>query len=126
MKNLKNILRLKSINNIYENRINLDYIFIFIYKYKIENSQIQIKGRINSNINENYKSIKEKVEDLNAIIKRPYQKDIYKDAFKLRDKIYEDLLEPDIVMLNSNPLINISNNIYSLNNQYYILFQSTL
>ena len=46
MKNLKNILRLKSINNIYENRINLDYIFIFIYKYKIEILKFKLKEEL--------------------------------------------------------------------------------
>ena len=81
----------------------------------------QIIENNKNNINENYKLIKDKIIEINRIIKRPYQKDIYRDAINLKNKIYADLLEPDIVMLNSNPIKNDSNNIYSLNNQYYIL-----
>ena len=87
MEIMQNILNFKFINNIYKNRIILDY----------------------------------KIIEIDRIIKRPYQKDIYRDAINLKNKIYADLLEPDIVMLNSNPIKNDSNNIYSLNNQYYIL-----
>ena len=58
---------------------------------------------------------------MDEIIKRPYQKDIYRDAINLKNKMYEQLLEPDIIMLNSNPIKNDSNSIYSLNNQYFIL-----
>ena len=124
MENLKNILNLKYINNIYKNRIILDYIYIFIKKFIRENEGMEnhiIEGKEYNNVNENYKLIKKQIKELNDIIAMPYQIDIYKEAFKLKDKIYNDLFEPNIVMLNSNPLKNISNNVYSLNNQYYIL-----
>ena len=123
MDNLKNILNLEDINNIYKNRLILDCICTFLKKCKKENNQTEnqiIEGTKND-INENYKLIKEKIKELNEIIKRPLQKNIYEEAFKLRDKIYDDLLQPDIIMLNSNSIKNISNNNYSLNNQYYIL-----
>ena len=115
MKSLNMILKFESINNIYKNRIILDYIYTFIKKCIIE------KNTEENDINENYKSIREKIIKLNEIIKRPYQKNIYEEAFKLRDKICDDLIDPDIIMLNSNPLKNITGNNYSLNNQYYIL-----
>ena len=123
MKNLEKILNLKYINNIYKNRIILNFIYTFIKKFIKENGRMenQIIEGIENNVNENYKLIKEQIIAINEIIARPYQIDIYKEAFKLKYKIYNDLFEPNIVMLNSNPLKNISNNIYSLNNQYYIL-----
>ena len=123
MKNLNIILKLESINNIYKNRIMLDYINIFIKKCEVENNQTenQLIEETKIDINENYKSINDKIIKLNEIIKRPYQKNLYEEAFRLRDKIYDDLLKPDIIMLNSNPLKTISKNNYSLNNQYYIL-----
>ena len=79
---------------------------IFILKMKrqiIENYKI--------NTNENYKLIMDKIVELNEIIIRAYQKDSYKDSFNLKNKIYEELLEPYIVIINSNPLKNDSNNI---------------
>ena len=51
---------------------------------------------------------------------KPLHRNIYYEAFYLRREIY-NLIEPDIVMLNSNSLKNFSNIIYPLNNQYYIL-----
>ena len=81
----------------------------------------QIIENNKNNINENYKLIKDKIIEIDRIIKSPYQKDINRDAINLKNKIYADLLEPDIVMLNSNPIKNDSNNIYSLNNQYFLL-----
>ena len=123
MEIMQNILNFKFVNNIYKNRIILDYICVFIIKMKRDNDKMlnQIIENYKSNINENYKLIKNKIKELDELIKRPYQKDIYKDAINLKNKIYDDLLEPDIIMINSNPLKNDSNNIYSLNNQYYIL-----
>ena len=53
-------------------------------------------------------------------MKKPIQKNIYFEAFELRKELY-NLLEPDIVMLNSNPLKNLNNYDYYPNNQYYIL-----
>ena len=40
-------------------------------------------------------------------MKKPLLKDLYYEAYNLRNQIY-DLLKPDIVMLNSNPLIKKS------------------
>ena len=91
MKSLNMILKFESINNIYKNRIILDYIYTFIKKCIIE------KNTEENDINENYKSIREKIIKLNEIIKRPYQKNIYEEAFKLRDKICDDLIDPDIL-----------------------------
>ena len=98
-----------SINNdVKQNRIMLDYCYLFKKKYKHENK-------------DNYNEIKSKAKSLKEIIINPSQKDIYYEAVSLRNEIY-DLLKPDIVILNSNPLIkNISNYLYSPNNQYYIL-----
>ena len=99
MKNLNIILKLESINNIYKNRIMLDYINTFIKKCEVENNQTenQLIEETKIDINENYKSINDKIIKLNEIIKRPYQKNLYEEAFRLRDKIYDDLLKPDIL-----------------------------
>ena len=114
MEHLKEILNLENLENIRRNRINLDYSYTFMKKLINDNNQ-------KININENYNLIKKQIMTLNYIIKKPYQKDIFKEAFILRDKINDDLLEPDIIMLNSNPLKTISNKVFTLNNQYYIL-----
>ena len=105
LKNLEIILNFKGINNIYKNRIILDLINIFIKKFKKENEQNRnlIKEYLKKDYYKKYKLIKEQIVKLENIIKRPYQKDIYNEAFKIKDKLYIDLLEPNIVMLNSNP-----------------------
>ena len=112
LENLTNILNLENLNYIIINRILIDSCYSFRQKYfKEENKIIS---------NDKYKSIKERIRTLNNIMKNPYQKDIYNEAFYLKNKIY-DLLEPDIIMLNSNPLKKISNINCNLNNQYYII-----
>ena len=112
LENLKNILNLENLNDIIINRILIDSCYSFRQKYfKEENTIIT---------NDKYNSIKERIRILNNIIENKFQKYIYNEAFNLKNKIY-DLLEPDIIMLNSNPLKKISNINCNLNNQYYII-----
>ena len=98
--------------NIEKYRAMIDYCYVFVDKYN--------KDKNEKNQNNNYQLIKENIDSLNNILMQPINKDLYYEAYYLRKEIY-NLIEPDIVMLNSNSLKNISNNIYTLNNQYYIL-----
>ena len=108
---LNQSLNIININNIFKNRIIIDSSYVFKKLYKSKNEEESI---------ENYELIKEKIETLNNVIEKPFQKDIYYEAYNIRNSII-DLLEPDIIMLNSNPLKTISNKDNILNNQYYIL-----
>ena len=107
-------------NNIIQKyRAILDYCYVFNRKYITNKNKIYIKKEIN----ENYELIKNNIKSLNKIMKNPSQKEIYYEAFNLKKKTY-DLLEPDIIMLNSNPIKNISKDFSNiLNTQYYILKQ---
>ena len=105
-------------NNILQKyRAILDFCYVFNIKY----NDYKIKNNQSDEINENYKLIKENIKSLNKIIKQPIHKDIYFEAYNLRKETY-NLLKPDIIMLNSNPLKDLTNNyVHNLNNQYDIL-----
>ena len=119
------------INDIVMNRILIDYCYAFRQEY-IKNNIIRIskteknelenvqKKENEKNINEEYNNLIKNTKILKGIMKKPRQKYIYFEAFELKKELY-NLLEPDIVMLNSNPLKNKSHYIYYPNNQYYIL-----
>ena len=104
---LKKILNSKIKSDFIKFRIILDYYHAFIKIYKKEK-------------NNNFFKIDEKIKCLNKAIKNSIQKDMYYESQDLKKELYK-LIEPDIVMLNSNPLKKISNYIYPLNNQYHIL-----
>ena len=87
---LNQSLNIININNIFKNRIIIDSSYVFKKLYKSKNEEESI---------ENYELIKEKIETLNNVIEKPFQKDIYYEAYKIRNSII-DLLEPDIIMLN--------------------------
>ena len=108
---LLNILNSNNNNDLLKNRTILDYCYAFKKLFITENHDKK---------KENYIGIKEKIKSLNQLIKRPLRREIYFEAYYLKNEIFY-LLSPDIVMLNSNPLINESNHYYSLNNQYNIL-----
>ena len=110
---LKKILSYK-FNDIEQYRAIIDYCYVFLKKFNKD------KKDNKNEINGNYELIKTNIESLNRILMKPLHRNIYYEAFYLRREIY-NLIEPDIVMLNSNSLKNFSNNIYPLNNQYYIL-----
>ena len=106
LNNLQEAMNLNNnINDITKNRVFIDFCTVFRKCY--------------NTINDYYKLI-EYSRKLKAIMKSPKQKDIYFEAYNLKNELY-NLLEPDIVMLNSNPLKNKYNYDYSSNNQYYIL-----
>ena len=110
---LKKILSYK-FNDIEQYRAIIDYCYVFLKKFNKD------KKDNKNEINGNYELIKTNIESLDRILMKPLHRNIYYEAFYLRREIY-NLIEPDIVMLNSNSLKNFSNNIYPLNNQYYIL-----
>ena len=101
-------------NDIEQYRAIIDYCYVFLKKFNKD------KKDNKNEINGNYELIKTNIESLDRILMKPLHRNIYYEAFYLRREIY-NLIEPDIVMLNSNSLKNFSNNIYPLNNQYYIL-----
>ena len=119
------LIKLEAINNskLINNdfilyRINIDKCYVFRKKFLKKNNENKRLSR-----EEESKSkilIKEKAKLLKKIMKKPLLKDLYYESYNLRNQIY-DLLKPDIVMLNSNPLIKKSENVYFPNNQYYIL-----
>ena len=110
---LKKILSYK-FNDIEQYRAIIDYCYVFLKKFNKD------KKDNKNEFNVNYELIKTNIESLDRILMKPLHRNIYYEAFYLRREIY-NLIEPDIVMLNSNSLKNFSNNIYPLNNQYYIL-----
>ena len=70
-------------------------------------------------------TIKEKIGYLNKILIEDIDSKLYKEAINLRNELY-NLMQPDIIMLNSNPIKDkyslLSSGIDAyLNNQYYIL-----
>ena len=76
-------------------------------------------------INKKDEEIEEKIEYLNLILLDKSDLDLFNEAYYLKTELF-NLKQPDIVMLNSNPIKNkysiLSSGIYSyLNNQYYIL-----
>ena len=105
-------------NNILKNRIIVDYMYV-LKEYIKNNQDILIFKYIAIS---QYKLIKESVKRLKTIIKNPFHRSLYYEAKDLKDE-FLNLLEPDIVMLNSNPLKTISKSTYNTNNQYYSLNQ---
>ena len=108
LKNLENALNIKDVDEIIKQRTIIDICHIIIKKSN-ENDIIN-----------NYKIIKEKINQLNEIIENPQHKNLYYEAHITKDKMYS-LFKPDIVMLNANPLKTLNNNVFPFNNQYYIL-----
>ena len=125
MEKLNSALNLESIiNDMIRNRITIDYCYAFKQEYITKQGKREIeetkKEELKKNINEEYDKLIKNTKKLKEIMKQPRQKNLYFEAFELRKELY-NLLEPDIVMLNSNPLKNKSSYIYYPNNQYYIL-----
>ena len=113
LKNLEKALNIKNVDNQLKQRTIID--FCYTLKKRIE------FGLYNyDDINKDIILIKEKINQLNEIIEKPLDKNLYYEAHKAKNKIYK-LFKPDIVMLNSNPLKTKNNYFFPLNNQYYIL-----
>ena len=118
LKNLKTIINFRTIN-IIKYRTIFDYCYTFIKKVNKEKEEKDIKNNILTEKN-NYKLIKEIIYYLNKVIQKPIYEKINYEANYIKREIY-NLIEPDIVMLNSNPLNYKSKKPYNLNNQYNIL-----
>ena len=118
---LDKILNYKNINKIFRNRIIIDSCYV-LRKQILDKKIIKIKEtKEKVNINEKkYELVKNNINKLNEIMENPSLYKIYYEAYNLKNESF-NLLEPDIVMLNSNPLKNLSNEGCPLNNQYYIL-----
>ena len=130
--NLNMIFDLNNINDILKQRIIIDSCHVF-------KKQIDSKAQKEDDENENkiileydkifedernsYELIINQTKYLDRVMKKTFLKELYYESFYLRKDLY-DLIKPDIIMLNSNPLKNNSNYINSNpNNQYYILNQ---
>ena len=99
-----------------ETRIKIDLCYILLNKIKLERKEIQ-------EIKE--KDIEEKINVLDMLLYENFNEKLYYEEFHLKQK-FSNLLKPNIIMLNSNPLNNgysiFSSGIYAYpNNQYYIL-----
>ena len=116
----------KRIDDIIKNRILIDYNYIFMRKFTKDNKKDLFNKHLKNvrdrdkKLKEDFKIIKSNAKKLKQIVKNPFQKNLYYEAHRLRQDIY-NLLEPNIIMLNSNPLKKITNCFCYPNNQYYIL-----
>ena len=120
-------LNLNNSTDIFKYRIIIDICVVF-KKNLIKNIDGNLETK-NENIQildedrKNFELIMEKIHSLDKILKKPYIKELYYEAYNLRKELY-DIIMPDIVMLNSNSLKNNYGYInYCHNNQYYILNQ---
>ena len=131
LKNLESILNSNKVNDIFKQRITIDYCSVFKKKFikekPKENNEEKNEIIIEEENNEkkNFELILKNAQSLCKIMKKTFIKELYYESYYLKKEIY-NLLYYDIVMLNSNPLKNNSNFIktnYNFNNQYYILNQ---
>ena len=99
-----------------ETRIKIDLCYILLNKINSKDKEIkEIKE----------KEIEDKIKILDILLNESLYKELSYEEFHLRQK-FNNLLKPNIIMLNSNPLDNgysiYSSGIYAYpNNQYYIL-----
>ena len=110
---LNEALNLK-IDKFIEIRINIDFCYMFLKEHINKNEE-------NVDI---YPQIQERIYLLEKL-KEKYQFKFYNEVNHLLKKYYE-LIEPNVIMLNANPLNNgysiLNSGIYTYpNNQYYIL-----
>ena len=88
---------------------------LIIYLNKKLYKKITEYNLYNYDIAKDITSTKEKINQLNEIIEKPLEKNLYYDAHKTKEKIF-NLYKPDIVMLNSNSLKTKNNYFFPLNN----------
>ena len=106
-----------------EHRINIDLFYIFLNKIKSEESSVKDE-KINGEKSIE-KDIEKNIKKLNFLMNDFCSDKLNEKESQVRQEFY-DLLEPNTIMLNSNPLNNgfsiLSTGIYAQpNNQYYIL-----
>ena len=109
-----------NLNKIDKNEFALEIKYLF--RMIIDSCQVFKLLTINKRDEE---KIDEKIKYLNLVLLDKYDSDLYNEAYYIKTELY-NLKQPDIVMLNSNPIKNqygiLSSGIYAyLNNQYYIL-----
>ena len=133
LKNMQLALDLNNINDIYKYRIIIDSCSVFkkqfikkirdSYDSKKENKIVLGVEYILNEEKNNYDIIMEKIKSLNDVSKKTLIKELYYEAYYLKNELYEFII-PDITILNSNPLKNSSGFItVQHNNHYYILNQ---
>ena len=124
---LKNALVCSKGNKFFEHRIKVDSCYIFLNKIKSKKDKEKEKEKEDINIKEN--SVEDKIENnikmLNMLMNDFFSEKLNEKESQLRQEFY-DLLKPNTIMLNSNPLNSgfslLSTGIYARpNNQYYIL-----
>ena len=126
------ILNLNNIDYLFKQRVIIDSCRIlksqFIKESLKENHEEKNEIIINEGPNmdseiKKYELIMKHAHRLDQILKKTIMKELYYESYFLKKQIY-DLINPDIVMLNTNP---IENNFHDINlyfnNQYYILNQ---
>ena len=111
---LKKALDLSGKFKFLETRIKIDLCHILLNEINSEE-----KYEINE------EGIEDKIKELDMMLNKNFNKELFEEELYLRQEFF-NMLKPNIVMLNSNPLNNgysiLSNGIYAYpNNQYYIL-----
>ena len=115
--NLNNALNCNYyLSDLIKNRINININQVF-KRQLIEDKK---GGKNQKAKDDNYDLVKNQIKQLKQIMENPTEKHLYYEAYYLREDLY-NLLDPDIIMLSSNPLNIKPNKFYSSNNQYYIL-----
>ena len=105
-----------------EHRIEIDLCYIFLNKINSENKE----KKSNKKERNSFEKVLEKyIQKIDSLMKDYCSNKLYTEELHLRQEFY-DLLQPNTIMLNSNPLKNgyclLSSGIYAYpNNQYYIL-----
>ena len=124
---LQKALNLSKGNKFFEHRIQIDLCYIFLNEIKSKKEEEREKE--NKDINNKKNSIEYQIDNnikiLNKLMNDFFSEKLNEKESQLRQEFY-DLLEPNTIMLNSNPLNSgfslLSTGIYARpNNHYYIL-----
>ena len=128
-KNLKNsedilnqALSFSNRNKFLKHRINIDLCYIFLESIKNNEGGEEDKNEKKVSF---VNVVSKKISLLEELMANYFNKKLYDEESILRQKLF-DLIEPNIIMLNANPLSNgfclLSGGIYAKsNNQYYIM-----
>ena len=115
----------KIIDKYYTKKLGIISVEInYLFRMIIDSCYI-CKKENNNNNNKDMELINEKISYINVILGKTSNNKLFNESYNLREELY-NLIEPDIIMLNSNPLKNkyslLCSGIYAYpNNQYYIL-----
>ena len=119
---LNQVLSFASRNKFLKHRINIDLCYIFLESIKKKENGEDSRGENKISF---VNVVAKKISLLDELMANIFNKKLYDEESRLRQKLF-DLIEPNIIMLNANPLNNgfclLSSGINAkYNNQYYIM-----